>query len=140
MSTYRGHCNHKMIHKILKDYGKDLKEHEKEALKALRTKIHEIIGGIKNIEITIYLDDIEIEPVTIKEGAGDNELVIQFTKDGEVDFAWVQKTFGQKLYEAVTDLAWNVLDAIADALKSVISIAKNALVSSARERIEWKKE
>lgn len=127
-----------MIHKILKEHEKDLKEHEKEALKALRTKIHEIIQGINNIEITIYLDDID--PITVKQGAGDNELVIQFSKNSDkVDFAWVQKTFGQRLYEALSGLAWNVVEGVCEVLRSIFTTAKEAIIGVARQQITWEK-
>lgn len=140
MSTkYTGHCNHKMIHKILKEHEKDLKEHEKEALKALRTKIHDIIKGVDNIEITIYLDDID--PITVKQGAGENELVIQFSKNSDkVDFAWVQKTVSQRLYEAVTGLAWNVVEGVCEVLRSIFTIAKEAITGAARQQITWEKK
>lgn len=124
-----------MVHKILTDHKKELKDHEQEALKAMRTKIQGISGGIKNIKVTIYLDDME--PVTIVEGAGDNKLVIQFKKSGEIDFEWEQKTFGQKLYEKLTDFAWDFVDMVLDTLKSLIPLGKEALVGVVRKQIKW---
>lgn len=109
-----------MIHKILVDlhHNEKFKKHEREALQKLRLGIHEIVGGVTSLKVTIYLEDID--PIVIIYGKGENELVTQFKENGDVDFKWTEKTLGQKTKEFFGDFASKVIYKIVDILAQVV--------------------
>lgn len=133
---YTGKCNHEMIHKILTDHLAELQEHEQEALKALRPEIHKIVKNIDNIKVTIYFDIFK--PIVVQEGNGDNEVVIQFNKNGDISYEWIKKTFSQWFYDVVTDIASEIVNAVIDVMKAVIRRGRQALEMVARPAIQWK--
>lgn len=124
-----------MIHRILTDHMSELQAYQQEILKKMRPHIHKIVKDINNIKVTIYLDLLSFE---IQEGNGDNELVIQFNTNGDMEFEWTKKTFGQWLYDVITDIATEITETVIAAIKAVIKLTQNMVGMERREAITWK--
>lgn len=92
--------------------------------------------NIDNIKVTIYFDIFK--PIVVQEGNGDNEVVIQFNKNGDISYEWIKKTFSQWLYDVVTDIASEIVNAVIDVMKAVIRRGRQALEMVARPAIQWK--
>lgn len=96
-----------------------LLEFEKNGLGELRTKIHDIVSNINDLEVFIYIDDGDT-PIVVQNGECYNKLVIRFDANG-IDYRWVEKTLVNKSKDFFRDLA-----------VKVASTARDVIIESAR--------
>lgn len=135
--AFEGKCNHEMIHKILTEHRAELQKHEQEALMALRTHIHKIgLDTENNMTVFIYLDIFK--PIKITEGKGENELVINISNSGLIDYAWAKRTIGRKLLDFVTSVPTKIINGLVDTFKSLLGVGNRRLGGPCCNRaIKW---
>lgn len=75
----------------------------------LRTGIHKITEKISDLQVTIYLDGLD-KNFKIGDDNCHNKLVVQFCRNGNMDFTWIDKSTMEKAKEAVYKLASKVTD------------------------------
>lgn len=91
----------------------------------LRGGIHNFVSGcVKNVKVTIYIDEVLEDPIEVIAGAGDNELVITIDENADVSYDWTKETWSKKIKDA-----WNNVQSILQDILGYISSKASSLLS-----------
>lgn len=97
----------------------------------LRGGIHNFVSGcVKNVKVTIYIDEVLDDPIEIRAGAGENDFIITIDKDANVTYSWTRETWGKVLRDAwnkAKDITERIIGFIASKVGTLISLATSAL-------------
>lgn len=116
-----------------KDKFKGHDESKKEYLK-LRQKISSYVGSsMKNVHVTIYVDNVLEDPIIICAGTGENKLVITIDDDAKVSHRWEKKTWSKVLRDA-----WDNVESVIQNIVQMIVSKTSALKGSVRLAIKEK--
>lgn len=97
----------------------------KKAFFNLRGGIHNFVSGcVKNVKVTIYIDEVLEDPIEVIAGAGDNELVITIDENAHVNYDWTKETWSKVLSDA-----WNHVQSIIQGILEFITSKASSLLS-----------
>lgn len=122
-----GELNHIALHNAFKRVKANFTEHAeiKGAFYQLRGGIHNFVSGcVKNVKVTIYIDEVLEDPIEVLAGAGDNELVITIDEDANVSYEWTKETWSKKVKDA-----WNNVQSILQEILGFITSKASSLLS-----------
>lgn len=122
-----GKVNHKALHDAFKRVKDNFKDHDelKRGFSQLRRGIHNFVSGcVKNVKVTIYIDEVLEDPIEVIAGAGDNELVITIDENADVSYDWTKDTWSKKIKDA-----WNNVQSILQDILAYISSKASSLLS-----------
>lgn len=95
----------------------------KRAFFKLREGIHEYVSGcVKNVKVTIYIDEVLDDPIEVTVGAGKNELIITIDENAHVSYKWTKETWRKIVKDARNDvksILQEILQFITKSLPSV---------------------
>lgn len=87
--------------------------------------IHRFVSGcVKNVKVTIYIDEILEDPIEVLAGAGDNELVINIDENAHVSYEWTKETWSKIISDA-----WNLVQSILQDILGFITSKARSLLS-----------
>lgn len=87
--------------------------------------IHRFVSGcVKNVKVTIYIDEILEDPIEVLAGAGDNELVITIDENAHVSYEWTKETWSKIISDA-----WNLVQSILQDILGFITSKARSLLS-----------
>lgn len=122
-----GELNHRALHNAFKRVKDNFKDHDelKKAFINLRGGIHNFVSGcVKNVKVTIYIDEVLEDPIEVIAGAGDNELVITIDENAHVNYDWTKETWSKVLSDA-----WNHVQSIIQGILGFITSQASSLLS-----------
>lgn len=122
-----GELNHKALHDAFKRVKDNFKDHDelKRVFFQLRGGIHNFVSGcVKNVKVTIYIDEVLEDPIEVIAGAGDNELVITIDENADVSYDWTKETWSKIIKDA-----WNNVQSILQDILGYISSKASSLLS-----------
>lgn len=100
----------------------------------LRSSISSYVGSsMKNVHVTIYVDDVLEEPIIICAGEGENKLVIIIDADANVTHNWEKKTWSKVLRDA-----WENIESVVKHIAQMIVSKTSALVGPRRLAVKEK--